>query len=421
MSAVNEHHRPQQQVDLASQRLALLSLRRFTATDTVTLSLADNLLATLPAQFASSLTHLRYLNLKQNNFKLFPPALTQLRSLEILDLSRNKLKSMPESLGNLHSTLKVFSIAKNHIQFIPPYMGTMSQLNVLKLDGNPFQWPPSDVIALAIASSDDRSGLVALKEYLQSHSMPDFSFPSSPLSDRMSILSVIPLESQQTTTGSTTMPASCVEAVESHLRNSTGTPSPIKSILQASATLHTAVSRIHRSQPPTLKDAPHFLPTHLDALAINILSILEALTANDTANASAAPPPVSAAAMRQAILDLVDAQRSLIALVINGDANTLAVMRTKTEGMDMRVARAAVADLHAAQMDIFEAVERMGETSTVAGPDTGMWRFRNRKEAVRLAEEALVRGKDALEALSGVGGFALCAGSCLLVLVGNVA
>jgi len=81
------------------------------------IALGYNRLATLPTAFAL-LSSLRYLNLKNNNFSVFPDVvctillvmhqllltilqLTVMPSLEILDVSRNKIKRLPTQPGSL--------------------------------------------------------------------------------------------------------------------------------------------------------------------------------------------------------------------------------------------------------------------------------------------------------------------------------
>ncbi|KAI8829511.1 hypothetical protein BJ741DRAFT_384505 [Chytriomyces cf. hyalinus JEL632] len=170
------------QVDLSSRQLTALSLRASQLSNSirwdcvVTLSLAENKLASLPASLAPSLTLLRYLNLKANQFKEFPSVLCAFKTLEILDLSRNKIKALPyNSLGNLCATLKVFSIAKNRITYIPPYFGDFVQLEVFKFDGNPLQWPPAEIMAAAVDSN-----LQDLKQFLKTTDLPSSFVPSSP-------------------------------------------------------------------------------------------------------------------------------------------------------------------------------------------------------------------------------------------------
>jgi Leucine-rich repeat (LRR) protein len=97
------------------------------------LGLANNLLSVLPLEVAD-LSLLRYLNLKNNKLREFPPVM-HLARLEVLvyttnqDLSRNKIRNFPAEFS---SSLKVLSVSRNRISYLPKYIGT-SNLKVLKL------------------------------------------------------------------------------------------------------------------------------------------------------------------------------------------------------------------------------------------------------------------------------------------------
>lgn len=68
------------------------------------------------------------------------PQLTEMPSLEILDLSKNKLSAFPQEPGNL-SKLKVLSLSNNKINALPAYLTDFHSLKVFKVDGNPIEWP----------------------------------------------------------------------------------------------------------------------------------------------------------------------------------------------------------------------------------------------------------------------------------------
>jgi Leucine-rich repeat (LRR) protein len=68
--------------------------------------------------------------------------LTQMPSLEILDMSKNQISAFPDTPGRL-IYLKVLSLTHNKLYALPPYMVDFPQLKVFKVDGNPVQWPVS--------------------------------------------------------------------------------------------------------------------------------------------------------------------------------------------------------------------------------------------------------------------------------------
>ncbi|EIW66273.1 hypothetical protein TREMEDRAFT_65543 [Tremella mesenterica DSM 1558] len=97
----------------------------------------------------SRLSMLRYLNLKGNQFTQFPPALTDMLSLEILDLSKNRLTSFPENPGRL-SRLKVLSLTNNKLSVLPEYLVEFDSLKVFKVGQNPIEWPPKEILGALV-------------------------------------------------------------------------------------------------------------------------------------------------------------------------------------------------------------------------------------------------------------------------------
>ena len=109
------------------------------------------------------LSRLRYLNLKGNRFTEFPSAvcfplclaiksssqLTEINSLEILDLSKNQIEAFPDVPGRL-AKLKVLSLTRNKIYALPNYLTTFHSLKVFKVDQNPIEWPPREVLGALI-------------------------------------------------------------------------------------------------------------------------------------------------------------------------------------------------------------------------------------------------------------------------------
>ncbi|KAI0273711.1 RAM signaling pathway protein-domain-containing protein [Gloeopeniophorella convolvens] len=116
------------------------------------ITVASNRLAALPMAFAL-LSRLRYLNLKNNCFTVFPDVLTVMPSLEILDIGRNKLKRLPTQPGSLVN-LRVFSFYKNKITRLPLYLTKFTRLTILRAEQNPWEWPPKSVMETQSTSKD---------------------------------------------------------------------------------------------------------------------------------------------------------------------------------------------------------------------------------------------------------------------------
>ncbi|KAL2809955.1 RAM signaling pathway protein-domain-containing protein [Aspergillus granulosus] len=103
------------------------------------LSLSNNHLVHIPYRFAEC-SHLRYLNIRANNFREFPKGVIKLPLLEILDLSRNKISQLPEEIRKLTS-LRVLSVMQNRLDDLPLGVSDMNKLQILKVAGNPLRYP----------------------------------------------------------------------------------------------------------------------------------------------------------------------------------------------------------------------------------------------------------------------------------------
>ncbi|KAL5342573.1 RAM signaling pathway protein-domain-containing protein [Aspergillus crustosus] len=103
------------------------------------LSLSNNQLVHIPYRFAEC-SHLRYLNIRANNFREFPKGVVKLPLLEILDLSRNKISQLPEDIKKLTS-LRVLSVMQNRLDELPLGISDMNKLQILKVAGNPLRFP----------------------------------------------------------------------------------------------------------------------------------------------------------------------------------------------------------------------------------------------------------------------------------------
>ncbi|EKV19696.1 Cell morphogenesis protein Sog2, putative [Penicillium digitatum] len=108
------------------------------------LSLSNNQLFHIPYRFAEC-SHLRYLNIRANNFREFPKGVYKLPLLEILDLSRNKIKELPNEISKLKS-LRVLSVMQNRLTDLPVGLSEMHKLQIFKCIGNPLRKPLRDIL-----------------------------------------------------------------------------------------------------------------------------------------------------------------------------------------------------------------------------------------------------------------------------------
>ncbi|KAJ5963571.1 Leucine rich repeat 4 [Penicillium vulpinum] len=108
------------------------------------LSLSNNQLFHIPYRFAEC-SHLRYLNIRANNFREFPKGVYKLPLLEILDLSRNKIKELPNEISKLKS-LRVLSVMQNRLIDLPAGLSEMHKLQIFKCVGNPLRKPLRDIL-----------------------------------------------------------------------------------------------------------------------------------------------------------------------------------------------------------------------------------------------------------------------------------
>ena len=131
--------------------------------------------------------HLRYLNIRANNFTEFPKEVYNLSFLEILDLSRNKIAQVPAEIRHLTS-LRVLSVMQNQLEDLPDELSGMSKLQVLKVTGNPLKYPlkgvlemkESEVTASKLPDNEKESTLTAeLKRFLKSRQPQPRDFDSS--------------------------------------------------------------------------------------------------------------------------------------------------------------------------------------------------------------------------------------------------
>ncbi|OAL67396.1 cell morphogenesis protein Sog2 [Trichophyton rubrum] len=169
--------RPKLTIDLGHANIARVpeAVVNIIKDEVARLSLSNNHIDRIPSRFSECI-HLRYLNIRANNFTEFPRVVYSLTFLEILDLSRNKITKLPEEVRNL-SSLRVFSIMQNFLEDLPSQLADMSKLQVIKVSGNPLnsslkavlELREADVNHLEMADNEKDSAITTeLKRFLKS-------------------------------------------------------------------------------------------------------------------------------------------------------------------------------------------------------------------------------------------------------------
>lgn len=163
---------PTGELILKDKNLSQLSRSLFSTFTTriIHLDLRDNLLSNLENNILSSLTHLRYLDLRNNKLEVLPDDIHELDHLKVLKLDHNLLTVLPDDLFKLplqsltlsdnsiynlspsikHLTkLEALSLADNHLQSLPIELGSIAPLKILHLHGNEFSLLPSSLSELS--------------------------------------------------------------------------------------------------------------------------------------------------------------------------------------------------------------------------------------------------------------------------------
>ncbi|KAJ5570952.1 hypothetical protein N7535_004612 [Penicillium sp. DV-2018c] len=122
------------------------------------LSLSNNQLFHIPYRFAEC-SHLRYLNIRANNFREFPKGVYKLPLLEILDLSRNKIKELPNEISKLKS-LRVLSVMQNRLTDLPASLAEMHKLQIFKCADNRLKEP----LRAILGEDEDQTALSGMTD-----------------------------------------------------------------------------------------------------------------------------------------------------------------------------------------------------------------------------------------------------------------
>ncbi|WEW55455.1 RAM signaling network component [Emydomyces testavorans] len=175
--AVGDVVRPKLTIDLGHKNIGRVpdEIVDIIKDEVARLSLSNNYIDHIPYRFQECI-HLRYLNIRANNFTEFPKGVLSLSFLEILDLSRNKITRIPEEIRNLTS-LRVLSVMQNFLEDLPSELSDMNKLQVLKVSGNSLNYPlkrildmkEADIATPEMTDNEKESVITAeLKRYLKS-------------------------------------------------------------------------------------------------------------------------------------------------------------------------------------------------------------------------------------------------------------
>ena len=110
------------------------------------------------------LTHLKELDLHDNQLTAVPDAISRLRNLKILNLSYNRLTAVSDALAKLHH-LQTIDLRHNRLMTVPDWLVKLLQLNALYLHNNPIHDPPPGIINLQ--GSWGRADIRKLRAYFR--------------------------------------------------------------------------------------------------------------------------------------------------------------------------------------------------------------------------------------------------------------
>ena len=132
--------------DLSGRGLTVLPPEITQLTSLQTLQLNDNGLTTLPPEI-TQLTSLQTLSLSNNGLTTLPPEITRLTSLQTLQLNDNGLTTLPPEITQLTS-LQTLSLSNNGLTTLPPEITRLTSLQTLQLNDNELTALPPEITQL---------------------------------------------------------------------------------------------------------------------------------------------------------------------------------------------------------------------------------------------------------------------------------
>ncbi|XP_053645122.1 leucine-rich repeat-containing protein 40 isoform X1 [Cherax quadricarinatus] len=144
----NEDDRWWEQTDLtrlylSSNRLSSISQKISNLLSLQVLDLSDNCLTTLPSTFGE-LTCLHRLNLSHNRLEELPAGVFLLPDLRSLQLDHNNLKTLSEDLGNL-TVLEYLDVSHNSLTELPLSIGYLQKLTKFNASENQLKELPPEI------------------------------------------------------------------------------------------------------------------------------------------------------------------------------------------------------------------------------------------------------------------------------------
>eukprot|EP00037_Helgoeca_nana_P002248 m.32714 g.32714 ORF g.32714 m.32714 type:complete len:408 (+) comp12456_c0_seq1:28-1251(+) len=129
-------------LDLSSNRLTSVSPRLCAMTNLTAIDLRNNQIESLPPDSLSSLVHLSYLNVSNNQLAKLPRLPTSLLELQA---GRNQLTGLRSALEQGLPRLKVLMLSWNQLASLPPTVSSMVQLEELDARHNQLQRLPPQI------------------------------------------------------------------------------------------------------------------------------------------------------------------------------------------------------------------------------------------------------------------------------------
>ncbi|GFR73898.1 leucine-rich repeat-containing protein [Elysia marginata] len=135
-------------LDISANKMSFISDEICQLTKLRTLTAKNNHLSTASFPKAiSNLKSLEVLNVSGNQIEHFPPQFTELEKLQVLHMGGNALKRLPSAIKEL-SKLQVLYLGGNRLSEIPAEVGSLAELTSLVLCDNRLQSLPPTLIHL---------------------------------------------------------------------------------------------------------------------------------------------------------------------------------------------------------------------------------------------------------------------------------